>query len=287
MPEKGNREDDQDHSLSHRLGGGIVLVVLPAILVLSSVAFFKNALAILHSDYDWWTRCALFAPSGLLMLLAVWLAVHPLRRKWKTGRFLLTRAEVAAKVAERRGKLGAGKPFRPQAGYWAFPLFLIAILLGLGIAAIVAGTSMCGCDDKDSRRLAIMLWLCAAILLILPGWFIFKTIRRKVKTGSVLPSQEELNRSFSRCGKVGSLRLRIAAAAMWWLVAIMWTVTSMRGHHADRLGLGWVTAVFGYAAAILWTLQIFRPSTPQCALSVVPHEPPASPETTSADGPSA
>lgn len=274
MTETGERQAAVDFTLRQLLFGGLVLIFLIAALAYLSVKLAQ--LALMFSDLPLWIRGPLFTIAALLMFGALRLAWSPLRRKWKTGRFLLTRAESAAKQAEYRAKMGAGKPFWPQAGFWILPLGFIAILLGLGFLAIVAATSICGCNDKNSYWLAILLWLLAAALLALPGWFFYKTIRRKLKSGSFLPSEEELAAARARCAKPKKLRVRIISSVLWWFVAIVWTDIAI-GRSLHRSS-AWVVAGLSCLAALIWTWQIFRPSPPRCALSIAPDEPLSPPE---------
>lgn len=263
-----------DYTLRQRIISVLVIFFLAA--ALAYIAVRLALLALMLSDLSLWIRVPLFVISGLLLFGALRLVYTPLRRKWKTGRFLMTRAESAAKQAEYRTKMGAGKPFWPQAGFWVLPLGFIVFFLGLGILAIVAATSICGCNDKDSYRIAILLWLVAVILLALPGWFFYKAIRRKLKSGSFLPSEEELDAARARCRKPRKLWQRILPAVMWWFVAILWTDMAIgRPHHWSS---AWMVAGISWLTALIWTWQLFRPSPPQCALSIAPEEPTEPPE---------
>jgi hypothetical protein len=150
----------------------------------------------------------------------------------------------------------------------------MTVLLGLGIAAIVASMLLWTPVGSTLPLLAI-----AALLLFLPGWFAFKTIQRKLKTGSVLPSQEELAKARAKCATPKSLRQRILFAGMYWVAAILWTLPILRGHHSQSQVLSpWILAALWWFAAILWTWQVFRPSKPQCSLSIEPEDQPAPPE---------
>ena len=263
-----------DYTLRQRIISVLVIFFLAA--ALAYIAVRLTLLALMLSDLSLWIRVPLFVISGLLLFGALRLVYTPLRRKWKTGRFLMTRAESAAKQAEYRAKMGAGKPFWPQAGFWVLPLGFIVFFLGLGILAIVTAISICGCNDKDSYRIAILLWLAAVILLALPGWFLYKAIRRKLKSGSFLPSEEELDAARARCRKPKKLWQRILTAALWWFVAILWTDMAVgRPHHWSS---AWMVAGISWLTALIWTWQLFRPSPPQCALSIAPEEPTEPPE---------
>jgi hypothetical protein len=274
MTKSGEKPAAADFTSRQRLFGVFALLIIIGGLAFISVKLAQLALTL--SDLSLWIRGPFFALAALMIFSALRLAWSPLRRKWKTGRFLMTRAESVAKQAEYRAKMGAGKPFWPQAGFWVLPLGFIAFFLGLGILAIVGAVYICGCNDKDSYRLAILLWLVAAALLSLPGWFLYKAIRRKLKSGSLLPSEEELAAARARCAKPKKLWQRILPAVLWWFVAILWTDMAIgRSHHQSSAfmvaGLSWLTAM-------IWTWQVFRPSPPQCSLSILPDEPQTPPE---------
>jgi len=260
----------QEPTLRQRLLSYLFLLFCLGVLVYLSVRSAQLAFEL--SDMSWWIRGPFLAVSGLLAYLALHLAASLIRRKWKTGRFLLTRSEAAARQAEYRSRMGGGKPFWPQARFWILPFLLIFVLLGLGIVAIVAAF-YCG---PFSRPNLILLFVGAPLLLALPSWFFYKSIRRKLKSGSFLPSEQELEDGRARCAQPKSLRRRIALAAAWWLIAIVQTGSAISRHH--RPGEAWVVVAVMWLLAMVWTKQIFRPSSPQCALPAASQEPPSLPE---------
>jgi hypothetical protein len=260
----------REFTLRQRLTSYLFLLFWLGVLVYLSVR--SAQLAFEFSDLSWWIRGPFLAMSGLLAYLALYLAVSLTRRKWKTGSFLLTRSEAAARQADHRRHLGAGKPFWPQARFWILPFLLFFVLLVLGIVAIVAAF----CFHLFSRPNLILLFVGAPLLLALPSWFLYKSIRRKLKTGSFLPSEEELDEARARCAQPKSLRQRITLAAVWWFSAILWTDLAIGRQH--RQGSAWVTAGMMWVAALVWTWQVFRPSPSQCALPAAPQEQPTPPE---------
>ncbi|MDR3725597.1 MAG: hypothetical protein P4K86_01010 [Terracidiphilus sp.] len=260
----------QEFTLRQRLISYIFLFFGLGVLAWMSVRSAQLAFEL--SDLSWWIRGSFLAVSGLLAYLALYLAVSLIRRKWKTGRFLLTGSEVVARQAEYRSRLGAGKPFWPQARYWILPFLLIFVLLALGTLAIVAAF----CFGPSSQPKLLLLLVSAALLLAVPFWSLCKAIRRKLKTGSFLPSEQELDAWRARCAKPKSLRQRIALAAVWWFSAILWTDIAIGRQH--RQGSAWVAAGVTWVAALMWTWQAFRPSPSQCALPAAPQEPPTPPE---------
>jgi len=273
MTETQQQETLPDYTLRQKLAAYLLMILLPAILAYCSVVLAKDVLAFTDQLL---LRISLFALSGLSMFFALWMIVSPLRRKFKTGRFLLTRAESAARLAEHRSKMGAGKPVGPQAKYWILPLNLGMVFLCLGILVIVLAFSNCSCSGQPSWRPAFLLLLLAAAILIIPALFLFKSIQRKLKTGSILPSQEELDKTRAGCGKPKLLWHRITLAALWCFVALMWTDSAIgRQHHQ---GPAWLAAALSWLAALIYTYQVFRPPSPPCALPKAPQEPQSPPD---------
>jgi hypothetical protein len=195
MTDAGGQQTVPDIPLQRRwIGLGIVAFLVAAMIYFS----VKTAAFALECGCSpLWVRISLFAVSALVMLPALYLIVTPLHRKWKTGRFLMTPTESAAKRAEYRSKMGAGKPFWPQAWIWSITLVWALFFAILGAVAI-AGAVYFG---RSSWVVLILFLLLAAVALFLPGWMLFKAVQRKLKSGSFLPSQEELDAARARCAK--------------------------------------------------------------------------------------
>jgi hypothetical protein len=274
MAETGSENAMQDFTVRRRIGGLTVLAVTAAALVYFSVQSVRVALA--DPTAPLWLRGPLFLASAALMILTLCIVVPPLHRKWEKGRFLMTRAEAAAKRAEYRSQMGAGKPLWPQARFWAVPCVLVLMLASFGVFALAGALMRCDC----SRRFSGLLLLLAAVLFLLPGMFAFKAVRRKIKSGSFLPSQEELDKARARCAQPKSLRQRIWLAALWSFNALLWTGTALgRLHRHTATSSTWVVVAVTWMAAVLWIWQVFRASPPQCSLSITPDRqtPPDSP----------
>ncbi|MGA3161748.1 MAG: hypothetical protein ABSC77_11075 [Terracidiphilus sp.] len=271
----------KEYSFQQRLMAYFFMILLPAVLAYFSVRLAKDALA--FTDQLLWLRIPLFTLSGILMLCTIWLVVSPLRRKFKTGHFLLSSAERMAKMAEYRSKMGAGKPLGPQAKYWILPLSFIALFLGLGLTILVVILrNTCGCRDLFSQQLMIVPLLLAAAILALPAWFFFKTIQRKLKTGSFLPSQEELAKARASCAKPKPLWQRILFSALFLGVAVLYTAGPIIRliRHRPPMDSLWVIAALWWVIAAIWIRQLFRASASQCAFSIEseePHNPPEEP----------
>jgi hypothetical protein len=222
-----------------------------------------------------WTFSALFAAAALAWATAL------LRRKLRTGAFLASPAEIAAKRLEYRSKMGAGKPFGPQAKYWVIPFVVLTVLGGGGVMALVAAVKLGDCPGSASWVLGVL----GVLLLVVPGIMVFKAVRRKIVSGSFLPSQEELEKARSRCAAPRPLRTRIFMAACNLFPAIIYTYSAI--HHPQHgvwtPSTRWLLAALWWLIAGIWTWQVFYPPRTACAieepLSVVPH-----PERDDADG---
>jgi hypothetical protein len=280
MTEIGEHKATQDYTPRQRLTSGFFSVFMIGLMAYFAVRSARYGLV--SSDESRWLRVPQFVFSGLMALAAGWWAFTLLRRKWTTGRFLLTRAEGLAKMAEHRSKMGAGKPLGPQAKYWVVPLVLMAILVALGIGVLVLSTCTCSDGSQFPLRLRLLIWALAATLMCLPGWFLFKSIRRRLKTGSFLPSEEELAKGRAKCATPKPLKQRILVAGLNWLVAILWTFSAIRGHHSQSQTFPpWVVAALWWFVAAIWTWQVFRPAKPRCGLSITPEEQPKEPQAAS------
>lgn len=278
MTQSGNQPPAMAHPLNRRRISGMFTVLALAVLVYLAVQFARTGILLFTTSR--WVGELFFLASALTLSGAALAIFTLLRRKWKTGSFFLTPAEVQAKQAEVWRNFGAGKPFLPQAKYWIVPLVLVSALLGLGIAALVA--SACKCSDGSGLdlRLRMLLWALAAALMALPAWFLFKAISRKTKTGSFLPSQDELAKARAKCAAPKSMKQRVLSAALYWLVAIVWTIPLIIGHRRTdaQIFSPWFLASLWWFVAAIWTWQVFRPTTPHCALSPLPEEQLGQPE---------
>lgn len=133
MAEIIDRDATNGKVYRRRAWGFAVLLVLLGFLVYFSFQVARATLT--NSGTSLWVRAPLFTASALMMVFALVVVAGPFRRKLKTGRFFLTPVESAAKQAEYRSLMGAGKPFRPQAKFWAFPLIALSVLAVFGVVA--------------------------------------------------------------------------------------------------------------------------------------------------------
>jgi hypothetical protein len=200
----------------------------------------------------------------LMLALAAWIVIAPLRRKLKTGKFLLSRTESARKAAENWSKYGAGKPLRPQ--IWLLLVPALLSLLPLWIASLLIQAIVCDCVPTRWGKGALILLI--AVLIGCGLAYPFVLIRRKLRTGSFLPSQEELAKRRAKCAAPRPLRTRILMAGIWVFNATVWTYSAIS--HMHRPHSDWSSPLFTagatWFAAAIWTWQVFRQQKSQCAL---------------------
>ena len=205
-----------------------------------------------------WVSVPLWGLSAALMLAVLRALVMGLRRRWATGRFLATPAELAARRAKYLATVGAGKPLAPQAKYWILPLAVLSALAYFGTLVAVAAFRQCEC----SHWLMALLLILSATFLLPPGVFIFKAVQRRIRTGHFLPTEEELAKLRARCARPPSGWQRIGSAVVWTLVAIMWTLTAWRGHaHPSQ----WIVAGVNWLAAAVWIWRAIHPARLACS----------------------
>jgi hypothetical protein len=244
------------------------------LLILSSLAlyFACDLMRIGFSDADnpLWFK-AISATFSLLVLVAMAvLAAVLVRRKIGTGSFLASSEEIRSSRARFEAKVGAGKPFWPQAGYWLLPAFFIAIFLVADVGIVLLAVNFLGCDWKLTATFGF-IGLC---LLSLPGYVVFTFIRRKARTGSFLPSQEEMKANRAKCAQPKPLRTRILLAICYLLPAVLFTCSALSHAHTTGSPLHrWILAVIWWWIAGVWIWQVFRPASvcrPDPALSISP-----------------
>jgi hypothetical protein len=260
MSESGRQQSSTDFSTGQRTRGILLAGILLALSAFLSVQVAREA----WTDPKMSVALRVFALtlSALLFAVVSWVCGTLIVRKIRTGRFFLTLAEIRAKRAQALDRMGAGKPFLPQAHYWLFGWAILAIFVALGTSALVAAARL----REGGLIGTIFLATLGLALLALPGWYAYKAVRRKQKTGNFLPSQEELDRSRVRCAQPKPLRQRILLAAMYWIVALIFTGSAL-SHHSNEhsvFGSAWVLPAMWWAVAAIWTLQVIRPRTSQC-----------------------
>ena len=269
--ESSSQQAERDFARRQRYAFGLLVIFIP-VLGFFSVKIFQIILKITSFEM----RLPLFALLGLMVFLYLLLVGVLLHRRWTTGRFILTRAEAMAKQDAVWNKLGAGKPFRPQAKYYAVLVILLAIFPVMAILPISLLKIFGG---RPPLSLLILILLLFATILALPAWYVFKTIRRKLKTGSVLPSQEEIAKARARSRKPKPLWLRISIANVMAFNAGMFTSISIAAHIRHRtpdIPWDWM-APFMLFMAVFFAWQVFRPIQPLFGVQDAPDEPKRNP----------
>jgi thiol-disulfide isomerase/thioredoxin len=264
--ESSSQRAERDFARRQRLAFGLL-----AIFFLVLVFFSVKMVDLFRVISSFEMRLPLLALSGLMVFLNLLLIVVLLHRKWTTGRFILTRAEAMADQEAVWNKLGAGKPFRPQAKYYAV---LVILLLIFPVLAILPISILKIYGGRPPLSLLILILLLFATILALPAWYVFKTIRRKLKTGSVLPSQEEIAKARARSRKPQPLALRILIANVMALNAGMLTSFAISEHIRHLVpDFPWSgLAAFMWFMSVFFAWQVFRPIQPLFGLQDAPDE---------------
>jgi len=267
MPDIESEEQAQDFTPRQQRQRAAVILLVLGVLTFCAVQFAIAATAFT----SWWLKVPNLLIATLFTCAVVAWSFSLLRRKWTTGRFLASRAETRAKIAEIQNRQRAGNPFWQWAIHLVIPAIVCAVFIG--VAVVVVRFASCFCGDGLFLRQRIVLYAAGAALLFLGGYGLFHIIRRRVKTGSFRPSPEDLSKTRAKCAATKSLRQRILAAGMWCSIAAIWTGLAFRHPHNDPGGFSpWFLPVIAWFAAILYTWQVFRPSMPVCALSEEPDE---------------
>jgi thiol-disulfide isomerase/thioredoxin len=265
--ESSNNQAEWAFARRQRVALGVLIVFIP-VLVFFSVFIFKTV----NGVHSFAISFPLLLIVGSLVLLFLSLPVVLLRRKWTTGRFTVTRAEAMARQEAMWNKLGAGKPLRPQIWFVMGPIILLAVL---ALVAIVPIYFLSRLGGPPPRFLLVLIVVFFAISLAFVASYAFKTIRRKLKTGSFLPSQEEIAKIRARSRKPQSLKMRIFMAAAYLLVAEMMTATPIIEYlrHGSVDGFqGWMPALWWFLYAFMVFLAV-RPIRPICAAPDALEEP--------------
>jgi len=254
------------------IGGGTAVVFLAA-LTFSFIAITRIAL---QSDSPF-LRAQAFTMIGLMAVLLLAGIAGLLHKRWKTGRFLPTPAEREERRNAYLDKVATGKPIGWNVGRDVFRLvfftaFLtIPLLIAFPYRSISRLTSLHRWPDFP----LVLLLVVAGISLSIPFFFLFKIARRKVKTGSFRPSQDESAKMRDRYSRPVPLWKRIFAAVVFLPIAVLATAIPMFNHrgHQTTVDLSvWMPIVFWFMAAIMvW--QLFRPFIPLRMLSVTTETP--------------
>jgi hypothetical protein len=130
--------------------------------------------------------------------------------------------------------------------------------------------------QSSVRYLLIMLVISSLLFICLPILVLLKMMRRKMRTGSIYPSGEELKAKRARRQKPVALRQRITNAAFVGLGASFFTYSALTNPHQRVL--------CAVVAALLWLVflpsaaSVFRSNASKSALPTTPEEPQSRPE---------
>ncbi len=105
------------------------------------------------------------------------------------------------------------------------------------------------------------LWMIAGIVLLtvlIPAAVVFRLVRRRIKTGSFLPSGAELERYRARRVEPKTISRRVLYAVFYLVETLLFVLNTMHRKHDQSLGW-WAAGMFALATLIS-IVQIFRPS---------------------------
>jgi hypothetical protein len=258
--ESSTDQAERDFAHRQRMGLGLSLVLIPTVVFFSFFIF--KAVNQVHSFA---ISSPLLFVLGLFDLLFLSFPVILLHRKWTTGRFTVTRAEARAKQEAAWSKLGAGKPLGPQLGFAILPIILISMFAAIAIVPIYFLRNTSG---QPPRFLLVLIAVFFVAIVAVPAWLLFKFIRRKLKTGSFLPSQEEIAKVRARTRKPVTAGTGILTASSMWMVAGTMAAMQINAYRHLRTPemYMWGVVALCLGASCLWIWQVFRPSKPLCAV---------------------
>ena len=116
--------------------------------------------------------------------------------------------------------------------------------------------------SRVSNVLLAVALIPTGVAFVLP----FQFIRRKLRTGSFLLSQEELAQRRAKLAKPTSPFTRAASAILWCLSATVWTflaIAQYHHHHHGHTFTPWLTASVTWITAGIYVWQFFHPRTPR------------------------
>ena len=160
----------------------------------------------------------------------------------------------------RLEKYGPGKPFWPQSQYWVIRTVVSLFLIALAGMWQVGFRAVWQCD----RSIETMFPMLSVILLIPVFWFLFVDIRRKIKTGSFLPTPEEMRKNRTRAIRPIKQSTEILNANLWVLASAI----SLQGqivhylHHGAVNFIWLVLSLFWVVLAILWIGRVLAQKIP-------------------------
>jgi len=270
VSEPESQQAERDFIHRQRVGLGVV-VVLTAFMILFSVLLVKLAKVTAWNGFP----VVILTLWGVVVCLYLYVIATMLHRKWTTGRFMMSRVEAAAKQTEIWSRIGAGKPLWPQRWYLFFSVFFLAIPVVLAIEFVY----LFRIPGQPWPYPLIPILILVVVLIAVSVWFIFKAIRRELKTGSLLLSQEEIAKLRVRTRKPQSLRFRILLANFWAFLAgsiAFSPISTHIRHHASSSILWVLSPAYGIiAACYIW--QVFHPTNQLSAVTDVPEEPQKNP----------
>jgi hypothetical protein len=177
--------------------------------------------------------------------------------------------------------MGSEMSSAERANFAVKPLLMTIMLILMLIPVLIFIAKYYGQLNRlwnlpDGRLLLIMLLSVPAMLLCILIIFFFRMYWRKRKTGSFLPSGEELKAIRLRRKKIDPLWQRVTLAVLFDVGFIFYVYDALTNNH-HRV-LNWIIAVTWSLMAFIFTRQVFRPIAPKCTLPIAPEDAQAPPE---------
>lgn len=241
---------------------GLVSVAL-VVLFVATLRRGHEFFAVLSQGGKWLYGGSLLILGGL-MLTALFGLFRLVRRKHSTGRFCQSYDEAVQFWKTRFDSYGPGKPFWAQASYWLVPLYLnVLAIIVLGMIFVLI--SSCG---KGMNTPRLLFWLVVLMALSFPVSFVLRALWRKRKTGSFLPTPEEMRQSHAKIfaqapgwQKWGSIVL----VNLWGFAAMMNLTRPIADYlrHRPVIFFSGISSLFWISMAVLVISQQCTPSKPK------------------------
>ena len=212
------------------------------------------------------------ALQGELLLAILVVLVRRVLQKRKTGSFILSYTDQVEQWRTKYENYGPGKPFLPQSSYWLTSIFLALVLLTFDAILFYLWYSiwqLAGITSSLNWFFIVLILLLLAVPLLFPLWFVFSTLRRKVKTGSFLPTTEEMRNRYvkifknARNSSVSSQQSwgPILLANLYCFVAMLFLFTPIEKHLRHRpisFFDTWMLPLCWVFMAVIWSWLGFK-----------------------------
>jgi hypothetical protein len=249
----------------------LLLTLISAAVLFIAIELGKIALT--APGIAWVFRGLMLAVAASLFGIWFWVAWTLVKRRVTTGRFMLGLEEARRRREEQMSRIGAGRPLRPQLGYWLLPLGVSAWLLTAAGAIVWEKAAWCDCEPRVVWMLRGLAAALAILGLIYPGMCVW----RKATTGYFLASNERMRARLARVGKPVQKWQQASMAVLWTFMAIVQTYMVLNRPHPRATG--WFVVAAFWFAAVMWALSLVLVKKPGRGSRNGPASPGEPPET--------